>query len=170
MRNIPRKRLLISGFVLAFFLICIWFSPKLLFVNFTDSIPCGLYLRVPLENIQTGDIVAYMPSDEVVAFMRDRGWLKEGREPIPFLKYVGGIQGDSYAVIGHVFFINGEEIGDVLCNDSRGQALPYYQGAFIIHKGEFLPLSSDSKGFDGRYTGCVPLERVIAKAIPILVW
>lgn len=169
MRDIPRKRLAVGFVILGFFLICVWRPPNLFLLNFSDSVPAGLYLRVSCRTVNVGDMVVYMPTDDVVDWMRKRGWFKDGEKPLPFLKYVGGLSGDTFAAIGHRFYINDEYIGDILDTDSGGIALPQISGAHQVPAQEFLPLSSDAKGFDGRYTGCVPINRIIAKAIPLLV-
>lgn len=138
-------------------------------MNFSNSIPLGLYFRVSSgETVQVGDIVAYYPTDEVVQDMRRRGWFKE-QDPLPFLKYVGALSGDVYSADGHSFYINGEYVGEILDTDSSGNPLPRHEGTHQVPPQEFLPLASDNKGFDGRYTGCVPLNRIFAKVIPIWV-
>lgn len=171
MLNISRKRLFFSLSLFVFLLLAIWFFPKVLFLNFSQSIPRGLYLRVPFGKLQVGDIVAYIPPDDVIVFMKAREWLKEGQDPVPFLKYVGALPGDIYFIRNHMFFINGARIGEVLVIDGRGQELPQLSKTSIyeVPKEEFLPLASNPHGFDGRYTGCVPIERIIAKVIPVWV-
>ena len=119
--------------------------------------------------MHVGDIVAYYPTDEVVSDMRRRGWFKDGQTPLPFLKYVGGLSGDVYSADGHSFYINGDYVGEILGMDSNGNPLPRHEGTHQVPPQEFLPLASDPKGFDGRYTGCVPLDRIFAKVVPIWV-
>jgi len=169
--NISRKRLFFSLSLFVFLLLAIWFFPKVLFLNFSQSIPRGLYLRVPFGKLQVGDIVAYIPTDDVIVFMKSRGWLKEDQEPVPFLKYVGALPGDIYFAQNRTFFINGTCIGEILVIDGKGQALPQLSQTSIceVPEEEFLPLASNPHGFDGRYTGCVPIERIIAKVIPVWV-
>ena len=170
-KDISRKRLLTGCCMLAFFLTIIWLSPQILFLNFSDSIPRGLYLRIPVgTTVKVGDIVVYMPTDDVVVMMRSLGWLEDGQPPKPFLKYVGAISGDIFSVCGHSFSINGDYVGDVLNTDSKGQVLPRINGSFLVSDFEFLPISSNAHGFDGRYTGCVPINRIISKAIFLFGW
>lgn len=143
--------------------------PQILFWNVSQSVPQGLYLKVPMETIAVGDFVVYSPTDEVLTIMKERGWLAENKNQHSFLKYVGGLSGDSYAVRDNKFFINGKFIGETLLCDTNGNTLPVIQGAHDIPAGEFLPVSDDVRSFDGRYTGTVPIERIIAKVIPLLV-
>ncbi len=169
MWNIPRSRLMIGLFLLTFSLFIIWFCPRFLVLNFSNSIPRGLYLCVPTGTMQIGDIVEYMPTDDVLTFMRDNGWIGENQTPLPFLKYIGGLSGDTYSIQDRSFSINGQYIGETLDTDKKGQALPHLQGFYKVSDYEFLPLASNSGGFDGRYTGCVPINRIISKVIPIWV-
>lgn len=170
MRKIPQNRLAFSLFLLIGSLILIWCSPRVLFLNVSKSIPHGLYLRVSAENFQVGDVVVYDPTADVVAIMRERGWLKDGQEPIPFLKYIGALPGDTYSTQHHIFSINGAYVGEILDRDGQGQALPQlFPRLHEVPLHTFLPLANDPHGFDGRYTGCVPMNRIIAKVIPIWV-
>ena len=170
MLKVSHNRLVVSLFLLGCFLNVIDFLPKVLILNVSKSMPRGLYLRVLSENFKVGDVVVYEPTDDVVAFMRERGWLKEDHEPIPFLKYIGALPGDTYSTQNHIFSINGAYIGEILDRDGKGQALPKLsQSLHKVSLHTFLPLSNDPRGFDGRYTGCVPMDRIMAKAIPIWV-
>ncbi len=168
-RLTPRNRLIVGISLLGFFLMTIWFAPRVLFLNLSRSIPRGLYLRVPLGTVKVGETVAYMPTDDVVMLMREREWIADGQEPLPFLKYIGGLPGDSFSAQGHRFFINGKYVGEILDADIKGQALPQLRGEHEIQEWEFLPLASNPNGFDGRYTGCVPFNRIIAKVVPVWV-
>ena len=168
MLHIQRKRLIFSVFFLMFSLAAIWLLPRVLFLNFSSSIPRGLYLRVSSEQLHVGDIVVYTPTDDVIIFMKERGWLKENQEPMPFLKYVGGLFGDDYSTRNHSFWVNGNYVGEILVTDSKGQPLQI-SGTHKVLEKSFLPLASNPDGFDGRYTGCVPINRIIAKVIPIWV-
>lgn len=154
--------------LLALVLASVWLHPKFIFINFTDSIPRGIYLRVSLGQIRKGDTVAYLPPDGVSTIMLKRGWISKGNT-VPFLKYVGGVPGDTFCVYERKFSINGVYVGEVLAADSKGHPLPQYIGTHEVPDREFLPLASNPKGFDGRYTGCVPMERIIARVIPLLV-
>lgn len=170
MLKIAHHRLAFSLFLLGCFLNVICFLPKVLFLNRSKSMPRGLYLRVISENFEVGDIVVYEPTADVVALMRERRWLQDGQEPIPFLKYIGALPGDTYSVKRHIFSINSACVGEILERDGKGQALPQLPpGLYDVPLQTFLPLANDPHGFDGRYTGCVPMERIIAKVIPIWV-
>ncbi len=150
-------------------MVVIWFPPHIIYFNRSDSIPYGLYIRDFSGDIKVGDIVAYMPTDEIVEGMRERGWIRAGQEPLPFLKYVGALPGETYSTVDHRFLINGLYVGEIFDTDTRGKALPHIFGTFKVPTQEFLPLSSDAHGFDGRYTGCVPMNRIITKVIPLWV-
>ncbi len=167
-KAISPKRLFIGVALLLFILILIWFPPQIFYFNISDSIPFGLYFRISSDTLAVGDIVAYQPTDDVVAGMRQRGWIRDGQEPL-FLKYIGGLPGDTFSSSNHRFFINGKYIGDILDFDTKGNPLPQIQGSFQVPVQEFLPLATNPEGFDGRYTGCVPIDRIVAKVVPVWV-
>ena len=143
--------------------------PQFIFVNFSRSAPRGLYLRSPQGEIHVGDGVVYLPTEKAADVMRGCGWLSEGESPRPFLKFVGALSGDWYSVSSKSFFVNGDYIGEAVSEDSEGHPLPLMLGTHVVPEGEFLPITRSPRSFDGRYTGTVPLGRIVAKVIPILV-
>ena len=152
-----------------FILFQIWLQVPLVFLNFSASVPRGVYVRIPLGEIHVGDCVAYLPDDDVLLVMREFGWLPEEQKARIFLKNIGALPGDSYSVNNGKFYIRGDYYGDAIAEDSKGHLLPIIQGSHIVPDGEFLPVSPSPRSFDGRHTGPVPLVRIIAKVIPILV-
>lgn len=167
---LPKRslRILCAGAAILLFL-PIWMKTPVVFLNLSPSVPRGVYLRVPRDEVRAGDCVAYLPTEEVAGIMRNLGWTGDDKEACPFLKYVGAIAGDRYTVSATSFFVNGEYIGEAVAEDSRGHALPLARGTHIVPEGEFLPVACSPKSFDGRHTGTVPVGRIVAKVIPLLV-
>ena len=157
--------------VFLFMIAALWnvHCTRFFYLNFSCSVPRGIYLRVPQGEIRVGDCVVYLPTEETVGIMRSFGWLSEDDSPHLFLKYVGVLSGGRYTVSAKSFFVDGKYIGEVLPVDSEGHSLPLAGGTHIVPEGEFLPVSCSSRSFDGRYTGTVPLDRIVAKVIPVLV-
>ena len=140
-------------------------TEKIIYVNLTDSVPRGVYVRVPKNKIFRGDYIVYKPKEKIQKIMVANGWSK-GKEK--FLKIVVGISGDEYE-IGENFFVNGKNIGRVFAKDSEGHELPKIYGKYKVAKGEILPAGTNLKSFDGRYTGTIKEKEIEAKVVPIIL-
>ena len=141
-----------------------------LFYNATESLPRGFYLRIPAAQIQRGDLVVYDPPPEVLSLALERGYAQS--HEVRFLKRVGAVAGDVYAIRAHgAFWINEVYIGETRQTDSRGRFLPQLpSGEYTVTDGAFLPVGETTRSFDGRYTGIVPLTAVRAVVIPLWTW
>ena len=90
------------------------------------------------------------------------------KEETFFLKEIGGVAGDSYYISKDLnFYINGKYIGKVSATDKENRPMPFNPGLNIIPEDSFLPIGTNPKSFDGRYTGAVSNKAIIAKVIPI---
>lgn len=148
----------------------LFFSPSIIYFNTTPSIPIGLYLRIPATTVRKGDIVSYIPPQEVVnEIIRLNG---EEPKQTYFLKYVGALEGDSYTIDQNTksFIVNGEYIGSVRDKNGKDLPMPNLNGTHIVAKDEFLPIAPNPASFDGRYTGTVPIHLIISRAIPLLTF
>lgn len=138
-----------------------------LYFNETESLPRGIYLRIPAWDFKEGDYVVYQPPAAVQSIAERRGWIRPNEL---FLKKVGALEGTDYRInpINGHFYIRGQYVGSVFASDREGQAMPATYGRFVVPMGEFLPVGSAPRSFDGRYTGTVPLENIRAKVVPLL--
>lgn len=136
------------------------------FLNITDSLPLGLYLRIPGGDYQKGDYIVYEPSEDVRRMVADYGW---GDGNHVFLKQIGAVSGEHYAVHGEPpeFTIEGTVRGRVFDSDTQGHPLPKLRGEFIVPEGHVLPVATNPRSFDGRYTGTIPVGCIKAKVIPL---
>lgn len=66
------------------------------------------------------------------------------------------------------FKANGRYIGQSYPEDREGRPMPEHRGSFVVPDGEFLPIVTNIRSFDGRYTGTVPLKNITASVIPLL--
>jgi len=138
---------------------------KSFYLNLSGSTPLGLYRVTSTGSIEVGDLVIFDPPEGVHTFIYGRGWLPSGW---PLIKYVGAVSGDTYAVEGSRFFINGKHVGQVFTGDSEGKPLPVIKGTVKVKPGEFLPVSTHiSNSFDGRYFGPISLSAIRGKATPV---
>ena len=141
------------------------YIPKIIFSNISSSLPYHIYLRIPNIYTAAGDYVVYIPPKEVKDIAASRGWMKEETF---FLKEIGGVAGDSYYISKDLnFYINGKYVGKVSATDKENRPMPFNPGLNIIPEDSFMPIGTNPKSFDGRYTGAVSNKAIIAKVIPI---
>ncbi len=145
-------------------------APKIFIWNSTYSVPKGLYLIVPMENLANGDYVLFVGTNDLRSFAIERGWIEENTM---FLKKIGGLPGDVYRVDPKtkMFYVNDEYKGMVSDLDSKGRLLPHeIQGTKTVEESTFLPVGDSPKSFDGRYYGTQPLSSIKKKVIPVFTF
>ena len=140
--------------------------PKIIYVNITSSLPQGIYVRVPREEIKKGDYIVYAPSAEVKKIIIKNGW-GEGKHD--FLKKVGAVAGEKYSIDSQTL-ASGKYVGQVYEKDNAGNELPNLRGKFEVPQGYVLPVATNARSFDGRYSGAIPKSRIKAKVVPIFLW
>ena len=139
-------------------------TPKLVW-NASASVPVGLYRIVPAGRLATGDLVAVRPPAHLATFMVARGYVGPD---VPILKRIMGFPGQRLCRKGRTVTIDDMPLGTARKRDSRGRALPDWQGCRRIATDEIFlmnPAAGDS--LDGRYFGPFPASAVIGRAIPI---
>ena len=143
--------------------------PEIFYVNVTSSLPQGLYVKVPSQELNKGDYIVYDPPPEVKETIIKNGW-GEGKHC--FLKQVGAVAGEKYSIDGKTlaFEISGKYVGQVYEKDNVGNELPKLRGKFEVPLGYILPIATNARSFDGRYSGVIPKSRIKAKVTPILTW
>ena len=144
-----------------------WLLSEVFYVNVTESLPRGLYMRVPSENFKVGDYIVYEPSAEVKNLIVKNGW---GSGKQDFLKKVGAVEGEKYKISTDTlsFEIEGKYIGRVFETDNKGNELPKLRGEFEVPQGYILPIATNERSFDGRYSGVISVSQIKAKVMPIL--
>lgn len=133
--------------------------------NATPSVPTGLYHIRGTASLQIGERVAVEPPSALRRYLAERGYLPVG---VPLLKEVAGLRGDRVCRIGASISINGIRAGEAREYDSRGRALPVWQGCRMIAAGEIFvmnPRAPDS--LDGRYFGPIARASLIGRASPV---
>ncbi|MBP2629494.1 MAG: hypothetical protein H6Q70_122 [Firmicutes bacterium] len=140
---------------------------KLFYFNETASLPRGLYLKVPIRNLQDGDYVVYELTADTKKLAVSRQWIKEDEM---FLKKIGAMPNETYCIDPDTlqFFANGKYVGQVFLEDRKQLPMPVLRGAYVVGEDEFLPVADNPRSFDGRYTGTVPIENIKSKVIPLL--
>jgi len=142
--------------------------PNIFYINYSPSLPIGLYMRIPSGEYRRGDYIVYEPDEATKTLVRGYEW--HDTEPHTFLKIVGGVAGDRYSVDEKTkfFTIEGNYAGQVYETDSKGNSLPQIRGEFTVEQGRILPIATNPRSFDGRYTGTIPITSIKAKVMPLL--
>ena len=114
-----------------------------------------------------GIMVAYVPTKETEEVAVSRGWLQINGL---LLKKIGAMPGEGYDINPSTmqFSVQGRYLGQVSAEDREGNAMPVHYGKHVVPSGEFLPVGTSPRSFDGRYTGTVPMHHIRAKVIPVV--
>lgn len=144
-----------------------------LYVNFTRSLPIGLYRRIGGAPARGDLVVACLPR-HAGEFARRRGYVWRGDCPggaAPVGKLILGAAGDTVSLTRAGFAVNGRPVlnSRVVDRDSKGRAISHYPfGRYVVRRDEawlfspFHPLS-----FDSRYSGPVDVNEVRARIAPL---
>jgi len=146
-------------------------------VNFTPSMPLGIYRLKPLptSGVARGMVVAVCAPDAAADLGRRRGYLSSG--PCPhdteqLLKVVAGVPGDHVAVSPDGVAVNGCPLPDSrpIALDRAGRRLsPWPRSDDHLGWGQVWLYAGNSRSWDSRYWGPGALGDIIARAIPVLV-
>jgi|HubBroStandDraft_1064217.scaffolds.fasta_scaffold385415_2 conjugative transfer signal peptidase TraF len=145
-------------------------------VNFTPSMPLGIYQLEPLptSGVARGVIVAVCAPDEAAGLGRNRGYLSSG--PCPhdteqLLKVVAGVPGDNVAVSAEGVAVNGCLLPDSqpIALDRAGRRISHWpRGDFRLGQGQVWLYASNPRSWDSRYWGPAPVAGLLAMAVPLL--
>ena len=146
-------------------------------VNFTPSMPLGIYRLEPLSatGVARGMIVAVCAPDDAADLGRRRGYLSTG--PCPhdtelLLKIVAGVPGDDVAVSAEGVAVNGCSLPDSrpIASDRASRRMrPWPRGDYHLGRGEVWLYAGNPRSWDSRYWGPAPLVDVQARVAPLLV-
>ena len=139
--------------------------PKPYVWNASPSVPIGLYLIQPTGNLFVTELVAIQPAEPLAKFLADGGYLPRG---VPMLKRVLALQGQTVCRDHLTVSVDTIEMGEARERDSRGRALPVWQGCHVIAAGEvFLMNWQSADSLDGRYFGVLPTTAIVGRAEPL---
>jgi conjugative transfer signal peptidase TraF len=147
-------------------------------VNLSPSIPVGVYVARPVPSravlLPRGQLVALCLGETLAAWARARGYLRRGSCPdgsSPIGKPIFGIAGDTLEVTRAGISRNGVPAARTraLDTDAAGRPLPRVPpGRYLVPPGEIWVVSSyDTRSWDSRYFGPVPLRAVISLLRPL---
>jgi conjugative transfer signal peptidase TraF len=139
--------------------------PPQLMWNASASLPIGFYAIRPASQLRRGDVVAVAPPEPLASFFADGGYLPRG---VPLLKHVVALPGQRVCRDQLVIRVDDIAIGSARLRDSRGRALPTWQGCRVVAEREiFLMNPAVRDSLDGRYFGPIATSSVIGRATPL---
>ena len=141
-------------------------------LNFTASLPRGVYLRVD-PALKRGSLVLVCLPESWAALARERGYLGRGSCPgdtQPLGKRIGAVPGDEVEWASGGLRVNGRLLPKTtpLSRDSRGRPLPHPKRTHLeLRPSELLVFASHPRSFDSRYFGAIPRGSVIGTLKPL---
>ncbi len=166
MNRSTKTPLCLTAFVVTFLLLgreCfLRYGPELA-INFTESVPRGIYRLSPVTKIERGMYVALKPPDIALWIASGRPWFRADRI---FIKEVAGLAGDIICTVNDRLTINGLDRGPVFETDRQGAPLPHFHGCYSVSPDELYLLGPNSVWtFDSRYFGAVKHSEIDRKAV-----
>jgi type IV secretory pathway protease TraF len=83
------------------------------------------------------------------------------------VKRIAALSGDTVCRINNTVTVNGTVRAIALSRDSRGRALPVWQGCKRLNDNQIFVLTAPSASFDSRYFGAVPRANIIERIEPL---
>ena len=142
--------------------------------NATPSVPVGLYREVD-RGPGRGVLVFFCLDEARGRFARERGYVSAGREcpggTKPLLKPVAAIPGDHVQVASDGVTINGRPAPNSAprARDSRGRPLAAAEGGVVPAGNVWILSGHTPASYDSRYFGPVPVDQIVAAAVPVAV-
>jgi len=162
MRRLPLSALIglvVIGCALEF----VWKPKPLLVWNATASAPVGLYRR-SFSNVERAAWVLINPPDRARILAAQRGYLPQN---VPMVKRIAALSRDTVCRTNSIVTINGIVRAIALSHDSKGRALPVWQGCERLDNNQIFVLTTPSASFDSRYFGVVPRANIIERIEPL---
>ncbi len=147
-------------------------------ITLTDSAaPAGIYRLTDGIPVLRGELVAACLPAAIARTGLARGYLHRGDCPAggePVAKVIGALPGDVVSIERGQVAVNGARFANSRtgARDSAGRVLPHMAwGARRVAPGEvWLVGFNDSRSWDARYFGPVPLAGVRGVLRPVLTW
>ena len=147
-------------------------------ITLTDSSArAGVYRLVARTPVRRGTLVAACLPHAIAGEGLTRGYLRRGDCPAgaePVAKLIGALPGDAVTVEPEGVAVNGVKLRDsrTAVSDSAGRPLAHVPfGPRKVRSGEvWLFGFNDSRSWDSRYFGPVPIASIRGSLKPILTW
>jgi conjugative transfer signal peptidase TraF len=141
-------------------------QPRIIW-NASASVPLGVYIAAPADDIALGDLVLVRPPETLAAFLAERGYVARG---VPLLKHVAALPPQLVCAAGHTITVDGEIVAHRRAADRLGRALPAWHGCHRLEPGvAFLLNAAEPDSLDARYFGPLPHTSVVARLRPVWI-
>jgi conjugative transfer signal peptidase TraF len=145
-------------------------------INLSESMPTGLYWVSDTEKPVRGDFVTICLPGEAGRMAFERGYIGHGKCPddhAPLLKPVVAVEGDFVTVEPDGVKVNGQLLANSapFRSDTEGRPMSVVQyGRYGVEPGTIWVIAGhDSRSYDSRYFGAVPLAAITGTARALLV-
>jgi len=142
-------------------------SSKVVF-QITGSMPQGIYLIKPAENINANQFIIFDLPENVKQTIRNRRWVPDRVSML--MKVAIGLPGDNISLNEKGVYVNGVYFGPVKQHDKQGLPLPVINSKFTLQKDQYFAACRSVNSFDSRYFGPVPKSEIKGVVEPFLIF
>jgi conjugative transfer signal peptidase TraF len=141
-------------------------QPRIIW-NASASVPLGLYIAAPADDIALGDLVLVHPPHALAAFLTERGYVARG---VPLLKHVAALPPQVVCAEGNTITVDGATVAHRRTADRLGRVLPTWHGCRALEADDvFLLNAAEPNSLDGRYFGPLPRTSTVARLRPVWI-
>jgi conjugative transfer signal peptidase TraF len=141
-------------------------QPRIIW-NGSASVPLGLYIAAPADDLALGDLVLVRPPETLTAFLAERRYVARG---VPLLKHVAALPPQVVCAESTAIAVDGETVAYRRMADRLGRPLPTWHGCHRLESGEvFLLNPAEPDSLDGRYFGPLPRSNIVARLRPVWI-
>lgn len=158
----------------------LWASGYAVAVNTTASMPRGVYLVGPLDQVKRAEVVGVcIPNQDQANVYRDRGYLPAssrcGAGLAPVIKPVAAIPGDEVRIDDKGTWVNGQLLANsrLFDTDSQGRPIQHLPLGWkkTMENGEYFMLANHiERSLDSRYYGTVRRADLQSRAYPLVTF
>lgn len=129
-----------------------------LLINYTPSIPRGIYWISLGERPQRGSLIAFPIPESARELVYSRQYVP--RSIRLFAKPVAAVGGDHVCIRDQRLVVNGRFVSHVLGVDRQGRPMPMCEACGILRPGEVFVATEHDNSFDSRNFGPVAVEEI----------
>lgn len=145
-----------------------------IYINTSCSLPYGLYLSLPADKPQRGDLILLCLDGRHAELAKKRNYIAKGscpRQSAPLGKYVQALEGDAVSIKNAEVYVNNRYIekSKILKQDLLGNELTGELQAKTLMQDEYLVMNNKENSFDSRYFGTIKKGQILSLLCPLLV-